>query len=163
MKSNIYISGFGVSTNPEFEALKSKLPLVRGTIYTHQQIAAVIEVPHGSNRYHTVVNRWVRWAETDCNIVLQSERNVGYRAISESKKLDVVQERHKKHHRQYKRDMRILARADLDDQVQMSVRDHRLRLMGVVNDAMTKTTAGFKLTVVNGNPRRELPSSANVG
>ena len=152
MESKLYIGGLGVSTNPELESLKTKLPLERGRLYTHDEIAAACGVAYGTHRYATVIQRWMRWAEAERNIVLVSERNVGYTAIEESQKLDVARDRHKQQHRLYKRNMRMLARADLTDPTQISARDHHLRLMSAVHDAMAKTSTGFKLTVFTGIP-----------
>ena len=157
-ESKLFIGGLGVSTNPELDALKAKLPLTRGKLYTHDEIAGACGVPYGTTRYATMVQRWIRWAESDQNIVLISERNIGYSAIQEDQKIAVACDRHKAQHRQYKRTLKMLASATLNDPTQISARDHHLRLMSAVHDAMSKTTTGFKLAVITGNPRRELPS-----
>lgn len=157
-ESKLFIGGLGISTNPELDALKAKLPLERGKLYTHEEIAAACGVPYGTNRYMTVVQRWIRWAESAQNIVLISERNIGYSAIQEDQKITVVCDRHKAQHRQYKRAIKMLASANLNDPIQISNRDHHLRLMTAVHDAMNKTTTGFNLAVYSGNFRRELPS-----
>lgn len=158
MKSELYIDGLGSSTNPELGLLKAKLPLERGKTYSHDEIAAACETPYRkggrfNDRYGTIVHRWIRWAEKELNIVLVSERAIGYRALLEGEKIDVASDRHKKQHKQYKKTVGMLAKADLDDPIKIAERDHRLRLMIAVNDAMKKTTTGFKLTVFSGNPR----------
>jgi hypothetical protein len=80
----------GRSCEPQVRLLMETLGTVLkpGDDVTHQQIAKVIGEPYPSNRYSTVVHKWIKRMRVDQRKDLESRSSVGYHVCLGDERID---------------------------------------------------------------------------
>lgn len=77
----------GVPVRSDVDRLIEGLEYEPGTLIAHNEIAALIGVAKGTNRYRTVVGAWKRRMLSERNVDIQVERGVGYRVLLEPERV----------------------------------------------------------------------------
>lgn len=121
MTKNEFTFG-GVTTDPEMVKLDAHFDnLEEGQLIEYEEIAKVISCPYRSNRFRTVIYRWIRKVLRDRNVKLVNKRTRGYVVAAPEEWLDHDIQKHASLSTQQRRnahDLTLLPRNRLSRQDQ---------------------------------------------
>ena len=105
----------GIPTGPDIEAIRREYPdaaLMPGDLIPYADIERLINCRQGSSRFVTVTNQWRRIIERDSNLVIECERNTGFKVLAESGKLSFARNKMRAGMRAVRRSVTVAARID---------------------------------------------------
>jgi hypothetical protein len=138
----------GQPTEPEVKKLLEQFPdaeQLRGTIISHEQIEAVLDVKHDSSRYRTITTAWRKTVRNDTGVEISGDSpeivGVGFKVLTHSEQLRYGVSRKMRARRQIIKSHQAIASTDEAQLTapECSIRDHELFAVKMIHTAMIES------------------------
>jgi len=144
----------GVPTDGDIRLLENEYGIPEiGKIIPYEEVAAVIKYDKDSSRFKTVTQRWRKKIERDHNVIIGTERGIGFVALDNASRVDLGSDKFKYGMKSVRRANKVVSSTDhsdlTDDQVQVAhhVRHVTAALVGAARMESKKLRAQLPMPV----------------